>query len=129
MGERERGERCSEGRRPGGRRGRAGTRREVRGGRACGTVLGAQHAGRRTPASPPVKVREAAPGTARAGRGRVRSPPPQVARLPRVGFYLTSATAHCSPGLVVGHKSAHNHFGIPGPLSSSSPSQEGHVHL
>lgn len=34
----------------GGAGGRAGTRREVRGGRACGTVLGAQHAGRRTPA-------------------------------------------------------------------------------
>lgn len=78
MGERERGERCSEGRRPGGRRGRAGTRREVRSGRACGTVLGAQQAGRRTPASPPVKVREAAPGTGRVGRARVRSPPPQV---------------------------------------------------
>lgn len=78
MGECERGERCSEGRRPGGRRGRAGTRREVRSGRARGTVLGAQQAGRRTPASPPVKVREAAPGTGRVGRARVRSPPPQV---------------------------------------------------
>lgn len=49
MGERERSLRCSEGRRPGRRRGRAGTRREVRGGPACGTVLGAQHAGRCAP--------------------------------------------------------------------------------
>lgn len=74
MGKRERGERCSEGRRPGGRRGRAGTRREVRGGPACGTVLGAQHAGLRAPASPPVKVREVVPGIGRAGQAKGPGP-------------------------------------------------------
>lgn len=77
MGERERGERCSEGRRPGGRRGRAGSRREVRGGPACGTVLGAQHAGRRAPR---LASRQGQGGSSRARESRAgkgtRSPPP-----------------------------------------------------
>lgn len=73
MGERERGERCSEGRRPGGlAAGRQGGHAPGGAGRAClrdrprCAARWAPH-----PASPAVKVREAAPGTGRAGRARV----------------------------------------------------------
>lgn len=77
--------------------GRAGTRREVRGGRACRMVLGAQHAGRRTPPRLPSRSGRPLPGRVeRAGQG---SPKPRVAWLPRAGFHLTSATAHGSPRL------------------------------
>lgn len=92
MGERERGERCSEGRRPGGRRGRAGTRLEVRGGPACGTVLGAQqqHAGRRAPR---LASCQGQGGSSRDWKswasGGTWPPPPQVAWLPRAGFLQT----------------------------------------
>lgn len=119
MGERERGERCSKGRRPGGRRG-------------AGLPEGLSSVRSSLGAAPPPRLPSRSgrplPGQEEQCRQRGLIPATPNGLLSRAGFHLTSATAHCQPSLSSWAKRAHSHFGIDGPLSSPFPLQEGHLH-